>query len=204
MSEIAALPDGTEIKIRQISAADKEAIADGFARLSPESRYRRFFAPLERLTPADLRYLTEVDHHAHEALIAYDAASGESIGVARFVVSDDPTSAEVAVTVVDDWHHRGVASVLLDRLVIRAREEGIARFIAIVLDGNDDALALFRHLDPDGRPRKSASGNLELLIEIPDAGEELGETNLGDALRKTAEHRIVVNPWRVLTRRLRR
>ena len=62
---------------------DKDAIAAGFERLSPESRYRRFFAPLQRLTARDLEYLTEVDHHDHEAVIGFDAATGDPVGVAR-------------------------------------------------------------------------------------------------------------------------
>ena len=202
-TEITTLADGAQIAIRPVQPADKEGIADGFDRLSARSRYRRFFAPLEHLTPADLRYLTELDHHRHEALIAYEVESGQSLGVARFVLTDDPRYAEVAVTVVDDWQHRGVASALLERLVVRAREEGVTHFVALILDENDDALALYRGLAPDGgEPRRSASGHLELVIELPAPGEPFGETRLGEALRETAEHKLTINPWRVLKRHL--
>jgi GNAT superfamily N-acetyltransferase len=212
-SEIVTLPDGARIEIRPVRPDDKEAIADGFDRLSTRSRYRRFFAPLERLTPADLRYLTEVDHHAHEALIAYDKETGQSLGVARFVINagetasagvdEKPVFAELAVTVVDDWQQRGVATALLERLLARAREEGVTHFVALILDENDEAMALFRHLAPEGtQPRRSASGHLELVIRLPEPGTPLGETPLGEALRETAEHRITINPWRVLKRHL--
>lgn len=197
------LADGARIAIRPVRPTDKEAIADGFNRLSLRSRYRRFFAPLERLTPADLRYLTEVDHHSHEALIAYDKETGQSLGVARFVVTEDPQFAEIAVTVVDDWQERGVATALLEQLLIRAQAEGVTYFVALILDENDEAMALFRHLAPPGaEPRRSASGHLELVIELPEPGTPISETPLGEALRETAEHRITINPWRMLKRRL--
>jgi RimJ/RimL family protein N-acetyltransferase len=117
-----ALPDGSEISIRPIRRTDRGQLGEGFERLSPESRYRRFLVPMPRLSPRLVRYLTEVDHHDHEALVALGADTGEPIGVARYVRSDDAAdAAEVAVAVVDDWHQRGVATELLRRLVFRPR-----------------------------------------------------------------------------------
>jgi GNAT superfamily N-acetyltransferase len=116
------LRDGTEIDVRPIRADDKERLAAGFERLSPESRYRRFFSPAASLTPSQLRYLTEVDHHGHEALLALEAGTDNGVGVARFVrTGGDPPVAEVAVAVVDDGQGRGVATTLLDDLAARAR-----------------------------------------------------------------------------------
>lgn len=203
------LKGGERILIRPISAEDKGMLKAGFDRLSTESRYRRFFGPQTDLSSTDLRYLTEIDHHQHEALVAIsqdDAADpGQAmVGVARFVRGDDPSYAEVAVTVVDDWHHKGVAKAILDRLVDRAREVGVTHFVALVLSENDAALELFSHLTEAGaEPRESASGNVELLIELPEPGGELGQSKLGLALRSAAEGSIRINPWSVLKRTIR-
>ena len=198
------LKDGSEIVVRPVRARDKAAIVSGFERMSPQSRYRRFFAPLQKLSGRDLTYLTEVDHHDHEALIGFEAASGEPVGVARYVRSETAAEAEVAVTVIDDWQGRGAATALLDALVERARDEGIERFIALVLSENRDALELFEHLAPDaGEPRRSASGNLELVIELPEPGTVSGSL-LGRALRAAARGALVANPWRVLRDRIAR
>ena len=117
----ATLRDGTEVDIRAIEPGDKALLAEAFSRLSPESRYRRFFRPLKELRDSDLRYLTEIDHADHEALVAI-AADGSLVGVARYVRSEEERElAEVAVTIVDDWHGRGVATELLRALVDRAR-----------------------------------------------------------------------------------
>lgn len=188
--------------VRPIEPGDKEALADGFRRMSPESRYRRFFAPLTRLSETDLQYLTEVDHSNHEALIAFDSDTGETVGVARFVRSEDPTAAEVAVTIADDWHGRGAATAVLELLVSRAREEGVERFLALMLDENEAAIELFRQLSADDpTPSRSASGHLELVIELPDEDRVEG-TLLGRALRTAALGDVVMNPWRLLKHRV--
>jgi GNAT superfamily N-acetyltransferase len=139
------LRDGSRATIRPIEPGDKRLIAAAFAELSPESRYRRFFTPLARLDDGLLAYLTEVDHHDHEALVAIAADSGSAVGVARFVrVAQDV--AEPAVVVVDRWQRRGLAGALLERLVDRARAEGVARFSGVVLAQNREALGLLEGL----------------------------------------------------------
>jgi GNAT superfamily N-acetyltransferase len=199
----ATLRDGSELAIRPVRPDDKDAIAAGFERLSPESRYRRFFAPLQRLTARDLEYLTEVDHHDHEAVIGFDAATGDPVGVARYIRSDVPAEAEVAVTVVDDWQGRGAATALLDRLVVRARDEGITHFLALVLTENEDAIELFDHLAPSGSEhRRSASGHLELVIDLPGPGVSTAESRLGRALRAAARGVLHANPWYLIRERI--
>ena len=197
--ETVELRDGARVAIRPVRPSDKDPIREGFEHLSPQSRYRRFFAPLRRLTSTDLAYLTEVDHLDHEAVVAFAGDSGEPIGVARYIRSEDPAEAEFAVAVVDHWQQRGVGTALLEQLVARARAEGIERFVAIVLGENSEALDLYDHLVPDGAPpRRSASGNLELVVELPDPGEGIG-SRLARILRAAASG-LVISPWRVIAR----
>jgi GNAT superfamily N-acetyltransferase len=132
-----ALRDGSRIRIRQGQAADRALLQRGFARLSADSRYRRFLSPISELSEATVRYLTEIDHHDHEAIVALDEQTGEGVGVARYVRNPErPEVAEVAVTVIDDWQQRGLRTLLLDVLGARAREEGITRFTALMLATN--------------------------------------------------------------------
>jgi GNAT superfamily N-acetyltransferase len=202
------LRDGSILRVRPIRPDDKDAIASGFERMSAESRYRRFFAPLRQLSEEDLAYLTEVDHTDHEALIGFEAGTGEPVGVARYIRGAEPTEAEVAVTVVDDWQARGVATALLERLVARAREEGIEHFVALVLPDNPQALDIFRHLTPDGTvERRSSSGLVEFLIELPATprpGRLPRESSLARALRGAAGHALEINPWRLIRERIPR
>jgi GNAT superfamily N-acetyltransferase len=126
-----ALRDGSHVRIRQGRRSDRELLLRGFRRLSPESRYRRFLAPIPRLPEATVRHLTDIDHHDHEAMIALDEQGTEALGVARYVRDPDrPQAAKVAVTVVDDWQGRGLGTLLLEAISARARREGIRTFTA--------------------------------------------------------------------------
>jgi nucleotide-binding universal stress UspA family protein len=163
------LRDGSRVLLRPIEADDKQLLADAFRRLSDDSRYRRFFAPVDELSAAQLKYLTEVDHHDHEAIIALDTTNGEALGVARYIRTEPETEvAEVAVTVVDDWHGRGLGSALLQRLANRARREGVRQFTALVQADNLSVLGL---LEGVGVTRRSRDGTeLHLLIDLPKRG----------------------------------
>jgi RimJ/RimL family protein N-acetyltransferase len=198
------LDDGAELLVRQIRPDDKRLLAQAFERLSPETRYRRFFRPLDRLSRRDLAYLTEIDHRDHEALVAIDRETGQLVGVARYVRGAEPHLAEVSVVVGDPWQRRGVATALLERLVERARQAQITHFVALVLGDNRQAIELFEHRVPRRtRPKRSASGNLELLIELPEPGR-LPDSALARVLRMVARGAVTVNPYRVMRDAIRR
>jgi RimJ/RimL family protein N-acetyltransferase len=131
------LRDGSHVLIRPVRSTDAPLLADGFARLSAASRWMRFLTPKKELSPAELRYFTDLDHHDHEALGALDHGDGRGVGIARYIRrTDDRYAADIAVTIVDDWQGRGLGTELLARLSDRARQEGIHRFTALVAAEN--------------------------------------------------------------------
>ena len=131
------LADGARILIRPIEPSDARQLEAAFDHLGAVSRYRRFLAPIDHLSDQQLAYLTHVDHIAHEALLAIDAATGEDVAVARFVRDpEDPSRAEVAIVVADHWQGRGIGGALADRLRDRARSVGVEWFTARMLIGN--------------------------------------------------------------------
>jgi GNAT superfamily N-acetyltransferase len=165
-----ALRDGSHVRIRQGHHTDRELLLRGFERLSPESRYRRFLAPMQELTESTVRYLTEIDHHDHDAMIALDEQTGEGIGVARYVRDPDrPDVAEVAVTVIDDWQRRGLGTLLLEVISARARAEGITSFTALMLATNKEMMDLLQALAPV-RIVDRELGTVEIEVPIPSVG----------------------------------
>ena len=73
-----------------------------------------------------------------------------------------------------------------------------------LVDENVEAIRLFEHRVPGhARPRRSASGHLELLIELPEPGRLRGST-LARVLRVVAHGGITVNPYRVTRDAIRR
>jgi GNAT superfamily N-acetyltransferase len=147
------LSDGTAVVIRAIQPSDKAKLIEGYARLSPESRYRRFFTAKPSLSKRELEYLTEVDFIGHVALVIgveRDDGEEEGLGVARFIrLPGDPPTAEAAIAVVDEMQGKGVGTMLLQRLSDAALERGIKRFAAEFLAANDPVRPLFDHMFTD-------------------------------------------------------
>jgi RimJ/RimL family protein N-acetyltransferase len=158
------LADDTHLTIRPITPCDRDALASGFARLSDESRYRRFLSPKAKLTARELTYLTEIDHVSHEALVAVDPADGHLVGVARYATGGSEDSAELAVVVDDEHQALGLGSVLAARTVARARDNGIGALTATSLRLNRASLAIMRRLGFRTRGSDGATVDLELPL----------------------------------------
>jgi RimJ/RimL family protein N-acetyltransferase len=166
----AVLRDGSEVLIRQVRGSDAPLLADGFARLSARSRQHRFLSPKTSLSAAELRFLTEVDHYDHEAIGALSPASGRGVGIARYIRdSGDPTAAEIAVTIVDEWHGRGLGTELLARLSDRARQAGICRFTATIAYGNVAMAGLLQNMGAELAGH--GPGTVDYVVALDRAGE---------------------------------
>jgi GNAT superfamily N-acetyltransferase len=164
------LRDGSRVLVRQILPSDKRALQAAFEQLSEHSRRMRFHAYKRRLSDSELAYFTEVDHVDHAALIAVDAAHGELLGVARYIrLRPHRESAEAAVAVVDHWQRRGVGTVLLSRVAELAREHGISRFEALVLNENRPVTQMCKKVG--GLELSSWRGVAEFAVELPPRGQ---------------------------------
>lgn len=167
----ADLRDGRRVRVRLITPADKSGLAAGLARMSPRSRYLRFHRMVERLSDDELRYLTELDMRDHFAWVAVslDEPGQPGIGVIRYVRdAADRRTAEVAITIVDDWQGVGLGRLLLETLLVSAMMNGIERLRAVVLPEDEAALRLFRGVG--GRPAAAEGG--VLVVDIPVSSPE--------------------------------
>ena len=167
------LADGTQISTRQVRPDVREKLRNGFARLSAESKYRRFFAAPETLSEATLDYLTITDGHDHVAIGAElgdpGADTSYGIGIARYVrLTEDPTTAEAAVAVIDEMQHRGVGRLLLGELIKAARERDVATFVCHVLPGNEPIKSLVQEIDEAATPHLE-EGMLTYRLALPEA-----------------------------------
>lgn len=192
-TSVVTLRDGSRVILRPVIPTDRDLLVEGFERLSPESRYRRFFAPMKHISPPVLDYLTSIDYRDHFAWAALSAEPGPDgrplgVGVGRYIRLEDPETAEMAVTVVDDWQGRGLGRVLLDALVLEALENGITRLEGDVLAENRPMQELLRRAGATFRP--GGPGVLRFSVDLPAREEAIRGDRLGDLLRALAKGEV--------------
>jgi GNAT superfamily N-acetyltransferase len=125
-ADAVALANGTQLRLRAVDSDDGERLAALFARLSPQSRYRRFLSPKSELTPRELSYFTDIDHVHHVAIAAIDDRGGSMMGVARYVRGTGRAGhTEMAFVVADELQGMGIGTTLATRTVERARANGV-------------------------------------------------------------------------------
>jgi GNAT superfamily N-acetyltransferase len=172
-TDVLLLADGTRLRLRPLGSEDRDGVAALFARLSPESRYRRFLTPKRELAPRELSYLTDIDHIHHEAFAAIDQRDGAIVGVGRYVhVADRPKVAELAVEVTDELQSMGIGTALARHTVQRARDNGFALLTATTLRENRPARALLRRLGFHAYASDGREIGLELKLDAPSDGPE--------------------------------
>jgi GNAT superfamily N-acetyltransferase len=152
------LADGRDLHLRWIRSSDAALIREGYERLSPESRYARFFTLVPALPDGFIRSLTEVDGYNHAALIALSRPSAagavpeRGFGIARFVRDErEHTSAELAVTVTDDAQGLGLGHQLASTLATAARERCVETFTMTVLWSNERVRSILNRLGAKSR-----------------------------------------------------
>lgn len=136
---------GLRVMLRALRPSDADELEAGFEQLSADSRYLRFFTPLDTLNDRMVERFVNPDQVDHVALGAMDPSTElpEGIGVARaFRLQDDSAVAEFAVAVIDDYHSQGLGSLLLDALGVACARVGITTMTAEVLSTNTPMLSL--------------------------------------------------------------
>ncbi|MEA2453015.1 MAG: hypothetical protein QOG04_1725 [Actinomycetota bacterium] len=189
----AVLPDGRRILFRPILPADKAMLQEGLTQLSDQTRYLRFFSPIDHFTESQLRYLTEIDYKDHFAWVAVlpDEVGTPGVGVARWIrLKDRPDLAEGAVVVVDQMQNNGVGQTLLWLAARSAIERGIKAFQVWTLGDNRPVHHLLEGLG--AQPVASEAGTQEFLVPLPDDPDDLDGTPAPLVLRAVAEGRVSV------------
>ncbi len=141
---------GLAIELRGPSEHDRDILQQEYRLLSDGSRYSRFFTLSPDLNESTLTSLLSVDQRDHVAVGAmvespdHDGAR-RTIGVARAIrLKGRPDTAELAVTVADDYQRQGVGTTLICAVATYARAVDIDVFTATLLAGNVAMAAVLR------------------------------------------------------------
>jgi acetyltransferase len=144
--DVVRLRDGRRVLVRPVLPQDEELTSAFFRRLPQRARYDRFMAPMPHLPPELVKRFTNVDYRSHVALVAEIFTGGHEtvVAEARYACGADPAEAEFAVSVAEAWQGRGLASLLLGKLLCRAAEAGLTRMVGETLASNATMLHLAR------------------------------------------------------------
>ena len=188
------LADGGVAHLRPIRPADADRLVAFYERVSPESKYLRFFAPYPRLSDRDVRRFTEVDYVDRVAFIV--TLGEDMIAVGRYDRIEDD-HAEVAFLIEDAHQGRGIAQLLLEHLAQAARERGITRFVAEVLPENRRMAKVFA--DAGYRVSKGMEDGV-LAVEFPilPTDTSVGVMERREHRAESASVRRLLNPQRIV------
>lgn len=148
------LQDGTNVSIRTVSINDGPLLQEFVRNLSAQSRYQRFFYPLQELTTAMLDRFTQSDPHTAMTLLAVIRQNGRerALAMAQYAVNADPHCCDFGVVVADEWQGEGIGTRLMQRLIGVARSAGIIHFEGDLLPSNAPMQHLMAKLDFEVAP----------------------------------------------------
>lgn len=127
--------------VRALRPADRVALGELYAGLSPRARFLRFASGTPRLSPRVLARMVDLDWRDTGAWGAFvgDVCVGEvRLGRLR------GDRGEVAVTVAEGWRRRGLGRRLLLVAAAGAPELGVRRLVVAVHPENRGAVAFVR------------------------------------------------------------
>ena len=142
-----ALPNGCHLRIRALRSGEDGPVRELCARLSPRTRYLRFFLPIPVLPDSLVRMLADVDDPRRLALVAeLDDADGGDVVAFGNVGGGDDDRAEVGLVVADAWQRQGIGVAVAARLLHAAEGRGYHRFVVHGLGENSALHPLLNHV----------------------------------------------------------
>ncbi len=139
---------GEVITIRPIRISDVEMEAEFIRRLSPQTKHYRFFGGVKELSPTEVSNLCDVDGRHSMAFVVTIRQGGREteIGVSRYAPNSHADVREIAVTVADEWQHKGLGTMLMQQLIKSAQLNGVKQLYSIDLSDNAAMRSLARDL----------------------------------------------------------
>lgn len=166
--DVLRLDGGERVVIRPVLPQDEDLTRAFFRNLSAPARYDRFMTNINELPPELMRRFTQVDYANHLALVGEVFSEGREtvVAEARYVRLADNADAEFAVSVAEPWQGKGLARLMLGKLVCRAAALGVTRIVGTTLTTNARMLSLARKSGFTVRPSPDVRGVLLLEKDL--------------------------------------
>ncbi len=150
MSSTASLPvtistrSGLSLSVRPATPSDEADLASFFDQVREDDRRFRFLAASDHVRHEQLEPLVEADHYRSESFLAFDSDGGQLVASGLLACDAGFDTAEVAISVREDYRGKGVGWAMLDLLAREAERRGVRRVISIEDRNNHAAIELER------------------------------------------------------------
>ena len=160
--------------LRPLLPGDHDEVAAAIRSQPQEWIYSRFFSG-GMPSSSIVEYLTNVDYLRHFAWVVARAETLEGLAIGRYIrLREDPSTAEIAFGVRDEWRGSGLGTLLLGALSVAATYAEIEKFHAETLHENR---AMQQVLKKAGAHWSfGESGLLETTFAVSDARSVIPES----------------------------
>jgi len=148
------------VSIRPIERADGPGLSDFYARLSTESRRRRFLGSGSPRAAALTRAFTEPEGDGLVGILEEHGPNDGAMVAHASVQSDGQGGAEVAFAVADEFQGRGIGGTLMQMALEQAQTRGLRRVTATLFADNAPMRGLLR-----GAGREIVSDEIHAGVE---------------------------------------
>lgn len=129
------LPNGLPVTLRPVRPEDATLLQRLFSEQSESSRYNRFMTKNKDLPPALIAKLSTPDYQREFALMMHDE-DFNPLGTANYVADLNGISCEFGISLADNLQGQGVGTLLLSRIIERAKQQGFHTIRAEILANN--------------------------------------------------------------------
>ena len=159
--------DGQSVTIRPMHSSDSEMEAEFVRNLSDETRHYRFLGGVRELSAQELGRLCAIDGQHSMAFVATVQKGGRDIqiGVSRYAEDADENVREMAITVADEWQHKGLGQLLAAQLINYAKGHGVTKLYSVDLADNSGMRHLANDLGMSARP--NADDPSQVIYSLP-------------------------------------
>lgn len=133
--EVLTLKDGHLVFLRPIRPEDASLIIRHIETMDDQSRYSRFMMRIDTPPAALVARLSRVDYQREYALILHDT-DNQILSMANYTADPNLNSCEFGISTIKQAQGQGLGSLLLQKLIEHARQQGFKRMRAEILVDN--------------------------------------------------------------------
>ncbi|SLM47263.1 putative Acyl-CoA synthetase (NDP forming) [Nitrospira japonica] len=188
------LRDGTTASIRLSTLSDAVSMQRFVEQLSPEARRHRFFSEgIPQSSLVDALCDSSDSHSQLTLIVTRQWGDVPRIIAAGSYWSKDEQTVEVAMAVLDEFHGKGLGTLLLERLALLAIRHGFTRLWAVTHTDNLAMREVFRESGFTSREFYE-SGDMEVELSLIPTETTVTRAEVRERLAATASLRPFFHP----------